>query len=623
MVGLPVTGQVLLDDGTGTYPFDVTSLVELQEGVTVSSYGRTDEFSEAQAAQLTLTIDNSDGSLTVDSGFDTLPFGFGPFGGGDGGMIYPTQGIRLKLTSGATTKTRFTGRITALGAGWPGGGDEYATVQITAVDVLADLARRTLRSMLEEEILLSGPTAFYTLGEAEGSTSAGDTSGSELPPLTITGNGTALTFGTGTGPGTDGLTATQFFGGQYLSLKDQVFVPTSAAAFMLRAEIAATGGTGEYFVALDDQAGTGNAVGRMAIGVNPTGQLFGECNGVTLASSAVVTDGANHDGAISVNGLTVSLWLDGAVVATGAMSSPIPHPYSRLGVGGTDIDAGAHAIGTLSHVAIYQTEPPAARMAAQRQAASGTSETITARLARIASYAGASTATTTGMSSQTLSAQATSGSSALDALQKVAAAEGGVLYARGDGTVILQGRNYRAQNLAVDITVTAEAIAGDTAIPYDTQQMFNRVTVTSGTGATQEVRAPTWTRDNDYPTDLDVPVPDSDALGAAQWLAGSHQLPSRRLASATFDLGSMTVATTGADGEDMLALEVGDRVAISPMPSQAWESTSDVTLEGWAETVTDEEWKLTANLLPWSLFTTFILDNATYGVLDGSTPIGY
>ena len=71
---------------------------------------------------------------------------------------------------------------------------------------MSDYGKRPMRSMLEQEILLDTPTAYYTLGEPEGATSAGDTSGNGLASLTIAGTGAALTFGTSTGPA-DGLPA--------------------------------------------------------------------------------------------------------------------------------------------------------------------------------------------------------------------------------------------------------------------------------------------------------------------------------------------------------------------------------------------------------------------------------
>jgi hypothetical protein len=190
VTGLP-TITVKLDDGSLTYPTNVSTRVRLPAGVTVSGYGRTDEQPAAQAAQFSVTLDNTDGAIT-----STVTVG---------------QGIQFTETIGATTRTRFTGVISAANQGWPTGDDTFSVIQVTAVDPLAALARQPLRSMLEEEILLDNPTAYYTLGEAQGATTAGDTSGNQGVSLSLSNDGGArMTFGQGTGPGVDGLTAAQF-----------------------------------------------------------------------------------------------------------------------------------------------------------------------------------------------------------------------------------------------------------------------------------------------------------------------------------------------------------------------------------------------------------------------------
>jgi hypothetical protein len=147
VTGLP-TITVKLDDGSLTYPTNVSTRVRLPAGVTVSGYGRTDEQPAAQAAQFSVTLDNTDGAIT-----STVTVG---------------QGIQFTETIGATTRTRFTGVISAANQGWPTGDDTFSVIQVTAVDPLAALARQPLRSMLEEEILTDNPTAYYTLGEAQG-----------------------------------------------------------------------------------------------------------------------------------------------------------------------------------------------------------------------------------------------------------------------------------------------------------------------------------------------------------------------------------------------------------------------------------------------------------------------
>lgn len=611
MSGLP-TVQVLLDDGTGTYPFDITGFTE---GAATMSRGRAnDEFAQAQAETLSLTLDNSDGSLTgAGAGFGVGPFGVGPFGVG-AVTAYPGQGIQVKLTLGATTVTRFTGRLTELQVGWPGGGDDYATVQLAASDVLADLSRRQLRSMLEEEYLLRSPSSYYTLAESEGSTSAGDTSGNGAAPLTVSGTGAAPSFGTGIGPGTDGLSATQFFG------SGQMLYRAATTASM---PVPTTFGVGAIFQTTTAAAGilsdTIVSAYFWSLTVDSSGRIIGTAGPSGAITGPVVTDGHTHVAAIeSHDGVTATLWLDGVSVGTIAVAGGFT--TDAMSVGGTRGLPLTTFTGTISHVATWPGGLPAGSAAAITNAATGVAESVTARFARIASYVGLTTSTTAGMSAATVGAQSTSGLSALDAMQSVATLEGGVLYANGSGLVVLQGRNYRGLKTTPNQTFTTDSVGEDTTVTFDTQQILNRVTVTPPVGPTQEiVNEASIGSYGEYSTSVAIPGgDDDDALYLAQWLTATHGDPSIRLESATFKLHEET--STAA--QQMLQREIGDRLQLS-LPAQSWTPTFDVTLEGWEESIDERTWTLTANLLPWDLFSAFILDSATYGVLEGSTPIGY
>lgn len=63
MTGLP-TVTVKLDDGTGTYPFDVTTLTRLPESLSWSR-GRSDEHSDNQPGSIAFAFDNTTGAFTA------------------------------------------------------------------------------------------------------------------------------------------------------------------------------------------------------------------------------------------------------------------------------------------------------------------------------------------------------------------------------------------------------------------------------------------------------------------------------------------------------------------------------------------------------------------------------
>ena len=64
MAGLP-TMLVLLDDGSATYPYDITAYVRLVDGFSWSR-GRPDEQSSVSPGTLSITLDNTDSRFTLD-----------------------------------------------------------------------------------------------------------------------------------------------------------------------------------------------------------------------------------------------------------------------------------------------------------------------------------------------------------------------------------------------------------------------------------------------------------------------------------------------------------------------------------------------------------------------------
>lgn len=591
------THSLKADDGTGTFPIDLTSRLERQAGVNVSGYGRSDEFTQAQASTFSCTLNNNDGGVSTGAGFGTMPFGTSPFGGSTRLALQPGTLIRWTLTVGGTTVNRFTGRITSLDLGWEGAPGKRATVTLNASDLLADLSRRPLRSMLEEEILADTPTAYYTLSEAEGSTTAGDTSGKGAASLSIAGTGAPLTFGTGTGPGTDGLSAVQFFGGQYLKtslpgvttgLDIEFYFAASADGTILTAPASNLGGTADNVTV---SLSSGNLIVAVNRGVGSPPSTFVTTSGTNYA------DGATHQVVVVLGDVGGSIYVDGASRATASWS------FTVIGYDLTNLQVGNGFTGTLSHLAVF----PALNgtmIAAHYAMSSGASETTSARLARLCSYAGM-TPTTVSPSGRLMGAQSTSGASLFDAIQSVAAAEGGVVFADGSGTITMQGRDYRTLKTTADFTAGTDVDPG-TTVPWDDQLLYNKVTVTRTGGAVQVV--PNTTSLPEHPLEIELPVvTDTDALAAAQWIVAKHQTPSPRTPTLTFDpLSSPRSAA-------MLGIKIGDRIALPNLPTQWWGTAGDFVVEGWSEAVSHDSWELTLNVVPWTLYQAALWGSATWG----------
>lgn len=591
------TIQVLLDDvnNGGTFPYDITSFVRLPDGIEVTR-GRGNEFEDIQPSTFNATLENTDGRFTLGS---TV--------GSYGAALNTDRRIQYKVTANAVTTTRFTGYVQNWPAEWPDGGDTFAVAKITAVDRLASLSRKTLRSIIEEEILLDAPSAYYTLGEAAGATTAGDTSGNSAAPLAQTGTGAAVTFGTATGPATDSLTAASFSGGKYLN---DALVPADAS-FIFAFASTDTVNNGNLLTQIDNFTSMQVTI-RPSLGILTLGGA-----GTTIGT------GAYNDGAVHVLGLrnvghaTYDVYIDGVLTNSGVVvTTPL--------VGSTTVQLGAF-VGSMAHFAQWSTAPSAARFVAMSKAmiTGFAGERSDQRIARLASYAGVTaTALETGIDASVPFVDIT-GASPLAAIAEVDKAEGGTVFIRGDGTLVMQNRSHRALQTTPDLTMTNNEVDPTSTVVGDMQLMRNVVTASAGAnGAIQVVASVTSrTMHGDYPDDLTglLVATDELALNAAQWRVGKYAEPFLRMPDLAFDL----VTLTPAQQASVMALEISDHIQITGMPAQAGSTTLDLLTEGWTETLTHDSWTWEANTSNWSTATAWVLGDATYGVLGTTTQLSY
>lgn len=594
MTGLP-TILVELDDGSDTFPHDITAYVHMPTGISVD-HGRQDEFSSVEASRLSLRLDNVDGRFTV--GAPTYD-------------IHVDQRIRITETVGATVSKRFTGYVQDWPMSWPSPTATMATVTVSAFDRFTRLARRKLRSLVENEILLDSPVAYYTLAEAEGSTSAGDTSGNGNPAATMTGTGTAVAFGA-TGPGVEGQTCATFAGGKWLlgPSTGPVGPSTTAEAFFKCAAPPAS--LGYLFTAPSAETA-----------MNTSGQI------VSLAGTSVdsYADGEWHHVMTTYNDTgpdLVTTYVDGVMIGTSG--SPVAGE-AYLQIGGREASPPMPFVGTLAHVAFYDEALSAARAAAHASAGltGFAGESSDERIERLAAYAGL-TAGDLDLEAGALDvpAQAISGRSDLDAMRDVEQAEGGVLYVNGDGQLALQNRTHRALTStgAAALAITAADVDhDDLTLSTDKQYLQNTVTGTRTGGATQTVvSANSVAAYDEYPASIDLLVAtDAEVLARINWQANAYDDVAPRLSSVTIDL----LTCSDAIQEAVLALEIGDRLTVSGMPTQSPIATADLIIEGWSERVSSGAWSITFNTAPAELFHAWILGDSTYGVLGTTTRLHF
>jgi hypothetical protein len=582
------TVQVQLDDGTGTFPHDVSAYV-LDLSI---SKGREDQFATVNPSTLSLTFDNTSGLFTLGTATYDIAI---------------NQKIRVKVN----TVARFTGYVIKWPISWVGAPGKMALARITAADELARMGRHTMRSFLEETILEPVPRRYWTMGDPAGSLEAADSSGDvDAAPMTMGGTGVPATFGNAVGWATDGLTAAE------LDATDDAYFhgvcvlasgPRSVRASILSAPPPAP----DYFaVIVADDATNGPFITIEGI----DGHIEG--SGGTVGPS--INDGATHDVVVTCDGVNARLYLDGALIDTGASGMP---------GASTTVDAGGSAFGsltcTLHHVAVYDSVLTADQVASMYAATQGTGPT-TDFMESLAVITGAPVGTLdTSLTNAAL--PNVSGSSAGDVLNSLTAAEGGLAYFDGSGNLRFVNRNVRPLKLTPDMTIsttTSELISPDAEIEGDAADVVNFATVKrSAEGApdiTLQVPASVTAHGRQPMSETYWVGTDDEARDRAGWVVYNNDEPRPRIASLKLD------AMTASAGEvtSLLTLDLGSRIRLSNLPSQAPSTTVDLHIDGWTETISIDEWSLDLNVTAWELQEAWLLDNATHSVLGTTTKLG-
>jgi hypothetical protein len=630
-----VTWTTKVEDAFATQPMaasptytDTTAYVWLQEPISIR-VGRQDEFGDVEPSTLSLRRNNSDGRFT--QGLATSPYS---------PNVKLGRRHRVVVTRSAVGYRRFDGHADRWPTQWTLGNPAYATADFTATDRLKRYSQAgELRSMIEHEILRDTPTAYYPLGESDGATSAADASGNGQPAMEIiqVGTGGSVDFGSGTGPGTDGLSAPQFTpvdpaNGKYLEA-----VPLSpridGQSFVLEAFVRCEPGhVSRMIVAITDEfpASTND---RLVLSIDGSGYLqaqlaVGGSTEYTIASditSQKVNDGATHHVAIRDNwnggSPVATLFFDGIAINSDiSYNRPSSFAFARLLAGG---NLGGSALnGTISHVAVTESALSDARIGVHADAGLNgmAGERSDQRIGRIADYVGIPTADRQfDVGDSLVGGQNISGRNPLEVMREVVATEQGVLFINpADGKLTFHNRSRRF-NATVALTLTASQIGDDLTFPADDSTMVNDETVTSANGAGG--RFFDQTSIDEYGLYVAANTAD-DAFQIAAWDVGINGAPRTRTPSVTVriprleDIAPSLVPT-------ILGLTIGSKIRLSSLPAQAPASSVDVFVEGWTEEITNVEWTITFNTSPadgWDVWQLNVAGHTELGVTTRLAP---
>lgn len=612
---------------------DITQYVHTVHSPIRITYGRADELSQITPATCTIALEDPDHRF--------LP-------GNQASPLWPTirkgTRVRVSTTANATTFRRHLGYISDVQPDPIGDVGLYQTVQITTVDRLARLGSMpVLQSPLYQEVLAnqsSGLLAYYPLTDDAAATRSEDATGQRHALLRQRGlrvssppdpmSQGSLTYAAGDGPPHGGGTAplwvprasttTRYESGYYLRSDDSGNPYTAATGEtitlqawvhpqeMVDHEVSYS----EIIMALDSAGGTGApASDPVLIMYHTRGTSEPPDHGVRIFLQAYPWNQVPFDlfNVLPINQLslvavkltlgstsTVKVWINGTeysgTMPTNVGTYPGSVSWNRLVVG-----ANAFS-GSVSHVQLYKgTSYTLAKHQAQavvgRAGLEG--QTTSARINTAATYAGL-TAPELSLESGQSTMGATSWSSATpyDAMHEAEQAEGGILYARGDGVLVFHARGHRRNDDGSVTSIPKAWLSGDLEIRAD--DPINDATVSRSGGSTaRSVDTASVASYGTYATSQSIAVAsDSELAYRAQWLTYAYAQPRVRAPQVALDL----TWRSDAERATVLALDVSSRIALTDLPATFPPDVSALYVEGWAEEIGVTGHRITLNCSP-------------------------
>jgi hypothetical protein len=578
-------------------------------------WGRQDRMGDVTPSSVSVALQNVDGRFTP---------------GNVASPYYPwvrhSARLRVFATVAGTTQFLFDGYVND----WvvtPSNGSYWVT-SVDASDILNRFGSSTaLRSFLAEEMLVDSPAFLYALQEDEGSTSFGDLTGQQ-PPATI-GNSKhgagVVNAGQDAGEG--------FFAGDVVEIMNvgssavtpipetpwswiqipAVLLPTAQLSFETWIEMPAglpSGGADTCLFSMYTNPRLGGALGsNILMNAGPSGDFnlvvedsHGVAAGPILLAGGPYFDGNIHQFAFTVAAdlKTVVFYLDGQAVATDFA----PATLGPLLLGGPFVLGGPFQntsasfrpfTGGWAYTALYAGTLSPTRIlnhyAAGVSAFNG--ERTDSHVSRILSYRpnlGQSLDVGVGV----VGSADIAGQTMQQALLDTSAAEGGVLYADGQGRIVMRSRSNQFNPAPV---LTLDASLGQVDIPTtfrdDIQYVANDITVSRPNGADQRfVNQASIDQDGDATQSLSANVQtDAQALDLAAWnVAVGTQ---GQTSSPTLTVNLLTASNSGLI-LSVLQLRPLDVVQVVNLPAQSPATSMLLMVQGGTLTIAADE--LTAEL---------------------------
>jgi len=520
---------------------------------------------------------------------------------------------------------RFTGEVNEWPTGWEGGPGLHAETLLTATDKFKRLGDRgELLTTLDEDIIDDVPFAYYPLNEPAGvdgtTQSAGDLSGNDEIPLTVrqSGGGGVITFGSE--PGIPPF---------YVQKRTTVaFNPASNGnGPWLRGQLrkvpaifSARGATVNVFA---QESTSPITQGALAFLTATNGSYFGirkRSNGNISAAYFDVDSGSTFEvdtgiGMTSLNPTMYTATLDVPSAGNGritfyangnAFGTPVTFPLAAIPTWAV-VSVGGRASelfrGYISHVGFYNWPVSTGGIIgwwfSAFRGTDGAGSTSYARLNKLCIYtnlesplrfvSGDGSFNPVPVGPQEIEGQP------IEAMRLVETTEDGQFYIDGAGRSILRLRNAR-YNLAPSLAIDSERLDPDSVkFRGDDFGLMNDVTAERSDGASARVVNQDSVDDHGrVKAQLNaIPTTDDALRDLAAWRVNVFGIQRNRITGVKFSLlNDASVISTA------LLLDIGSKISIVNLPTQAPVSSLGLFIEGWGETISEEEWSMELNTSP-------------------------
>lgn len=589
---------------------DITAYVRASDGVTFSR-GRAQAGQGAVAGQLTVTVDNTDGRFTpaMTGGAygritTMMPIrvvgytvagvvGSGPFGTDYGVEFDRAASDGIDLWTGFVTDVSW-----QLVAGQP-------VVQFQAIDIVGAAARMRCQPWLTGRVLTQATDIanYWPLTDGAGVTAAASGLIPAGSSATVTGTLGDVTFGVSSdlSPDSDTVAAFTPSGANYKTVVGSITAPTSG-------DLAVSG-----WIRLTARPGglvtlTSGASTALAVAVNASGQVtvteggvtgtYGSAADVAVATWTHLYVERDHSDTGTFAG-RFRVWVNGvekSKTSGGASVSAVTATTTTVTIG----HATDPLNGQAGHVVVFTTVTAAATRA-QLLADKGTSTpTADARYLQLPYVMPRQVATlgswlvSDATASVTMSAQTTKGKTLLEVCDEIAATERGQMVAAGSGKLTLVSAGSRVPGTTPAVTLTAgdDVLAFDGAFGIDDAESYDTAQVTiepsglvysassSDTDpGLQNYSATIWTTDGNQ----------AQGIANATVTALSDVPRSPRLTV------SMDWLTYAGKSDAMLAVELGDLIAVTDLPATAPATYLNLTVEAMEHAISAAGWTVTVD----------------------------